>query len=304
MKYLISIVGPTAAGKTNLSLQLAKMFRSPVISADSRQLYRKMDIGTGKVTEAERGDIPHYFLDMFDPDEECSAGEFGDLVDAKLEALFAERWLLLLVGGSGFYLQAVWEGLNEFPEIPESVRESLIDELDEKGLPELTEELKMVDPETYDRIDLKNPARVIRALEIYRGSGKPISSFRTGLKPKEKSYQDIKIGLTMDRPVLYEKINQRVLKMVEEGLVEEVKGLYETYGPTAKGLQAVGYQEFFPYFEGKRSLEEAISLVQRNSRRLAKRQYTWFRRYDDIFWFEFDDFGGVEAFILKKIGLE
>lgn len=304
MKYLISIVGPTAAGKTGFALELARKFRAPVISADSRQVYKGMDIGTAKPRPEEIEGIPHYFFDEIEPSHSISAGEFGDRVDALLDELFTQQFLVLLVGGSGFYLQAVWEGLNEFPEVAPEIRETLNREMEEGGLEPLVQELKTSDPATWASIDRKNPVRVIRALEIFRATGEPISTFRTGPEKKEKNYRDIKLGLTMDRPVLYDRINHRVDMMMAHGLLDEVRGLLEKYGDEAPGLQSVGYIELVAYLKGECSLEEAVRLIKRNSRRLAKRQYTWFRRFPDIAWFESEEHRDMERHVFTQMGLE
>lgn len=303
-KYLISIVGPTAAGKTALSLHLAQIFGCPIISADSRQIYTGMDIGTAKVTPEEMGNVPHYLIDELTPDQPFSAADFADKVSALTEQIHKEKFVAILVGGSGFYLQAVWEGLDEMPEISPEIRSQLQDELNDQGLEPLVAELERVDPETYAVIDRKNPARVLRALEVYRGSGQPISVFRQRKAAAPKPYRLLKIGLTMDRPQLYARIDARVLEMMGQGLEDEARKLHGQYGGDIPAMQTVGYQEFIPYFKGDYDLDRAVELIQRNSRRLAKRQYTWFRRYEDIAWFEFDQFREIEKWIWAQMGID
>lgn len=303
-KYLISIVGPTASGKTALSLQLASLFCCPVISADSRQVYRGMDIGTAKVTKAEMGSVPHFLVDELTPDQPFSAADFAARVEGILSETFQQRFVAVMAGGSGFYLQAVWDGLDDMPEIAPEIRAELNEHLATVGLEPLVRELKAVDPVTYEHIDKRNPARVLRALEVYRGCGIPISAFRGKKDQAIKPYLLLKIGLTMDRAELYKRIDQRVLDMMDQGLEAEARGLYETFGSEIPAMQTVGYQEFIPYFKGEYDLDRVVELIQRNSRRLAKRQYTWFRRYEDIAWFEFDQTEDIEKWVLKQMGLD
>lgn len=284
MKTLLSVLGPTASGKTSLSLAIAQRWGAPIVSADSVQIYRGLDIGSGKVTPTEQGAIPHHLIDICDPCEEFSAGEFERTVDALLSNLFQEHDLVLLVGGAGFYLSAVWEGFDEMPPVPEAVRQQLNAELEREGLLKLIQELREVDPVTFGQIDRQNPRRVVRALEIFRATGTPISTFRQQKTAKQKAYRDLRLGIEWPREQLYKRINQRVLQMVEAGLEAETKTLLEQWGAECKGLQSVGYREWMDYFQGKYDQEEVIRLIQRNSRHYAKRQLTWFRRYPDIHW--------------------
>ena len=302
MKHLISIVGPTASGKTALSLALARHYAAPVISADSVQIYRGLNIGSGKVTEEERGEVPHFMLDRIALDEEFSAGMFEREVDALLERLWDQYDVVLLVGGAGFYLGAVWEGFDEMPEVEAGVREQLNREFAEKGLLPLLEELREVDASTFEVVDRRNQMRVIRALEIYRSTGKPISHFRNRKASKVKSYQDHKIGIEWPRSELYDRINRRVERMVEAGLVEEVRALLAQFGPEAKGLQSVGYKEVVAHLQGKASLEATISLIQKHSRRYAKRQGTWFKRHADIHWMEEGSVEGCLGWLNSRMG--
>lgn len=302
MKTLISITGPTASGKTALSIAVAKQFGAPIVSADSVQIYRGLDIGSGKVTSEEMQGIPHYMLDVADPCEDFSAGDYGRAVDTLLPQLFQQYDVVLLVGGAGFYLNAVWEGMDDMPLVDLEIRALLNERFEKEGLAVLQEKLKEVDPVTYGVIDLQNPVRVIRALEVFQGSGKPISEFRKGKIKKEKAYTDIKIGLEMEREVLYPRINARVIQMVEDGLEQEVRSLYNSLGGECKGLGSVGYREFVHFFEGKHDRAEAIRLIQRNSRRYAKRQYTWFRKLEDMHWFPAMEPGMVLEYLKEEVG--
>lgn len=304
MKTLVSIIGPTASGKTALSIKVAQRYGAPIISADSVQIYRGLDIGSGKVTESERQSIPHYMIDVADPCDDFSAGMYGREVEALLEKLFSTHDVVLLVGGAGLYLKAVWEGFDDMPEIDPAIREALNAEWREKGLLHLVNELREVDPATFETVDRQNQMRVIRALEVYRGTGQPISSFRKMKTKTDKGYRDLKVGLEWERTVLYERINARVDGMVAEGLVEEAKGLWEMYGSACKGLGSVGYREMVDHFEGKHDMEEAVRLVKRNSRRYAKRQMTWFKRSADIQWFGPGQANAVVDWLDAELGKE
>lgn len=304
MNFLISIVGPTAVGKTAFGIRLANMFRSEVVSADSRQVYKELNIGTAKPLQEEMDGVVHHFVDRVEPTEEYNAGRFAREVDGVLTEIFSRQFLVVMVGGSGLYLQSVWEGFDDIPATVQEVREAVQADLDKNGLPFLLKELKEVDAVTYDRIDRNNPRRVMRAVEVYRSSGKPLSEYQKGQSEIIQNCKHIKVGLTMDRDRLYDRINLRVNQMVEAGLVEEAKALFDKYGDGVNALQTVGYREFLPYFKGEYDLDRAIDLVKRNTRRFAKRQYTWFRRFDDIAWFEHDEVSDAEQYVLGKIGVE
>lgn len=297
-KTLICIVGPTAIGKTTLSIEIAKAFNTEIISADSRQFYREMSIGTAVPSEAELGTVTHHFIQsksIFDP---YSVGDFEREALEALEKLFKQNSYMVLVGGSGLYVDAVTKGLDRFPEVPEMVREQLREEFDEKGIEILQQELKTRDPQYYKRVDLMNPHRVIRALEVCRFSNKPYSSFLND-NNSDRGFKTLFIGLTADRELVYDRINLRVDQMLEEGLVEEARKLYGHSNLNA--LQTVGYRELFAYFDGDLSLEEAAEEIKKNSRRFAKRQYTWFRKNEDIHWFEYDSASEkIISFIKEK----
>jgi tRNA dimethylallyltransferase len=287
LKKLISIVGPTAVGKTKLSLFLARHFGTEILSTDSRQMYRGMDIGTAKASVAERALVRHHFIDILAPEEEVNAGQFEEMAEQKIAERFEDHDQLITVGGSTLYIGALWQGIDPMPQIPAAVRTKLREAWESQGLEPLLAELERVDPDTYQVIDRRNHTRVLRALEVYRASGKPISFFRKGKQPKPRNYQLVKIGLTDDRERLYARINQRVLEMVEQGLVAEVQGLLnQGIAPEAQAMQSIGYREIVQHLKGALSLDEAIALIQRNSRRYAKRQMTWFRKDEEIRWFK------------------
>ena len=249
-------------------------------------MYRYLDIGTAKASEEELSRARHHFVNSLDPDQEYNAADFEKEAEALIHDLHNRSDVVIVVGGSTLYMDALWFGFDEMPQIDPEVRKGLMHEFESQGLESLLKELEKVDAETFASIDQQNHARVIRALEVYRSSGKPISFYRKGKKPKETSWKYLKIGLTDERKLLYERIDERVLEMIEAGLEKEVKSLLETYGPQAPALQSIGYSEMISYLKGEIDRAEAIRLVQRNSRRYAKRQFTWFRRYEDIQWFE------------------
>lgn len=282
---LVSIVGPTAVGKTSLSIALAEKYNAEIISADSRQLYREMNIGTAKPENDQLAKVKHHFINSHAVSEDYSAGEFGRDAVACIEKLHQNSRLVLAVGGSTLYLKSLWEGFDHIPEVDPTVREQLNVELKANGLKPLVAELGKTDPKYYQEVDLNNHQRVIRALEIIRGTSQAFSSFRRN-KKAIRSYQNIKIGLEVSRELLYERINQRVDEMMDKGLMAEVKSLLKLRHHNA--LQTVGYQEIFGYLDGLYDETEAIRLLKRNTRRYAKRQVTWFKKYDDIHWYRPD----------------
>ena len=293
---LISIVGPTAVGKTGLSIQLAKWLNAEIVSADSRQFYREMTIGTAKPSEEELKMVPHHFINSHAISEMYSAGEYGREALQKIDNLHRENKAVIAVGGSGLYLKAIWEGFDEMPEIDPLVRKELNLEFEKKGLDPLLKELRQTDPEYYEQVDRNNGQRVIRALEVIRASGKTFSYYRKK-QAVGVPYDNLKIGLNMDREALFDRINQRMDQMIEQGLFEEAQGLYKYKDHNA--LQTVAYSEIFGYLDGVYDKEEAVRLLKRNSRRYAKRQLTWFRKYEDIHWFEPKQIEGVKSLIRK-----
>lgn len=293
-KNLIVIAGPTAVGKTALSIELAKFYNCPIISADSRQFYKEMSIGTAKPSKEEMQDVPHYFIDNISIHDTYNVGQFErDAIDC-IETLFKNHEQLILVGGSGLYINAVLNGVDEFEEIPSHIREQLIKDYEDKGLTYLQEELKSKDEVYYNQVDLNNPQRIMRALEVCMHTQKPYSSFRKKEK-KERSFETINILVNTDRDSLYARINKRVDIMMQTGLLEEVKSLYPYKHLNA--LNTVGYKELFDFLDGKCSLEEAVNLIKQNSRRYAKRQLTWFNHQGDFESFEPTDLEKLKAYL-------
>lgn len=282
---LICVVGPTAIGKTALSIALANAFETEIISADSRQFFREMSIGTAVPSSEELAEAPHHFIQNKSISETYSVGDFEREALLKLHKLFKTHQIVVMVGGSGLYVDAVVRGLDSFPKVPGTIREALTKTLETEGIPALQNELKQVDPHYYNKVALENPHRLIRALEIYRGTGKPYSSFLKK-EPVAREFDTLLIGLTAERPVVYDRINRRVDSMMDMGLLTEAEELKEHQQLNA--LQTVGYREMFQYFDGKFTLDEAVSEIKKNTRRFAKRQGTWFRKNKDIHWFDYE----------------
>ncbi len=283
-KYLITIVGATAIGKTALSIDIAKHFNTEILSCDSRQFYKEMCIGTAVPGKEELAQAPHHFIQNRSIFEAYSVGQFEKDAIQTLDILFKKHNVVILVGGSGLYVDTVLKGLDNFPTIDPSIRKELKENLSKDGIALLQERLKTLDPETYTKIDIENPQRLIRALEICIGTGKPYASFLTD-KAALRNFTPIKIGLTADREIIYNRINQRVDHMLKAGLLEEVKTLIEHKELNA--LQTVGYRELFSYFKNEISLDFAIEEIKKNTRRFAKRQGTWFRKDTAIEWFDY-----------------
>jgi tRNA dimethylallyltransferase len=280
-KTLIVVAGPTASGKTAAAIQLANHFNTVVVSADSRQFYREMSIGTAKPSAAELVAAPHYFIDSHSITEPFSVGDFEKQCLQLLDGLFKVHNVVILAGGSGLYIKAITEGFDDLPSADIHTRDKLNNELAEKGIIALQERLKTVDPVYYNEVDINNPQRIIRALEVFEATGKPFSSYRTATANK-RPFHIIKLGLDMERAVLYNRINQRVDIMVEQGLVNEVKALLPYHHVNA--LNTVGYSEIFEYLDGKTDLPAAIAAIKQNTRRFAKRQLTWFRKDKEMIW--------------------
>ena len=276
-KFLIVVGGATATGKTATGIQLAQHFETEILSCDSRQFYREMTIGTAKPTAEELAAAPHHFINLLSIEEDYNVGDFERDAIKLLDKIFLEKNVALLVGGSGLFIRALCDGLDVFPKIPLEVRNEVQSLFEKEGLEALQDAVKIADPLYFEKVDRQNPVRLMRALDVIKASGKPFSSLQNQ-KRKPRNFIPIYINVVMDRVQLYERINRRVDLMLEAGLLEEAKSLFSH--KEKNSLQTVGYQEFMSFFEGKNTLEEAIELVKRNSRRYAKRQMTWFRKED------------------------
>jgi len=280
--FLIIIAGPTAVGKTDLCIKIAKKFNTSIISSDSRQFFIEMNIGTAKPDKMELQEAKHHFVNQLSVQEPYDVRRFERDALFLLDRLFERQKCVIMTGGSGLYIDAVCKGFDDIPSVEPGIREELMEIYQVYGLARLQELLSKADPDYFNVVDRENPHRMIRALEVYRGTGKPFSSYREK-KVAERPFTIIKIGLERDRAELYARINERMDLMVERGLFEEAASLYHLRHLNA--LQTVGYSEIFDHIDGKYDREEAIRLMKRNSRRYAKRQMTWFRRDEDYVWF-------------------
>lgn len=297
-KTLIVIVGPTAIGKTSLSVAIAKELNTSVISADSRQFFKEMSIGTAKPNAAEMQNVPHYFIDSHSINEEYNVGKYETEAISLLEKLFKTNDNLILVGGSGLYIDAICKGFDELPEADPKIRIEINSLLESKGIIGLQKLLKQLDPVYYDQVDLQNPQRLSRAIEVCLTTGIPYSTLREG-KNKKRNFNIIKIGLNTSREVLYERINQRVDEMIKNGLLEEVKKLQPLKHLNA--LQTVGYKELFDHFKNETELKSSVELIKQNTRKFAKRQLTWFRKDQEIKWFEPDELENIIDYLKEKL---
>ena len=280
------IIGPTAVGKTKLSIDLAKALNGEIISGDSMQIYRTMDIGTAKVTKEEMDGIPHYMVDIKDPEESFSVAEFQERVRKHIREITKRGKLPIIVGGTGLYIQSVLFDYQFTDDAGDVIYREQMEKLAlERGVEYVHKKLQEVDPESAERIHANNVRRVIRALEIFHTTGEKMSD-QLGKQENELLYDVSLIGLTMDREMLYDRINLRVDIMMDQGLLEEVEGLYNRGMRDCQSIQAIGYKEIYDYFEDRVSLEEAVSQLKTNSRRYAKRQLTWFRNKMDVTWFD------------------
>ena len=296
--FLIVLVGPTGVGKTDISIDIARYFKSEIISADSRQFFREMKIGTAVPTEQQLKTIKHYFIGFLSIKDYYSSSLFERDVLELLPKLFYKNNIILMSGGSGMYIDSVCNGIDDIPDVDPDVREKYIDQYNAEGIEGLRVTLKLLDPEHYANVDLKNYKRIIRALEICDTAGRPYSSFLKKQK-RERDFSIIKIGLERPREDLYKRINSRVDNMVAMGLKNEAKQLYEFRNLNA--LKSVGYREFFDVFEGNISEEKAIELIKRNSRRYAKRQLTWWGKDKDIKWLNPEHTQEIIQFIENEI---
>ncbi|MBQ5701577.1 MAG: tRNA (adenosine(37)-N6)-dimethylallyltransferase MiaA [Alistipes sp.] len=293
-KRLIVVVGATASGKTDLSIALARNYNAPIISTDSRQVFKGLPIGTAYPSQEQLQAVEHHFIGERELTENFNCGEYEKQALERLEMLFAKHDTVVAVGGSGLYIRALCEGMDELPEADETLRAELAERLGNEGLESLLAQLKELDPEFYEVVDRQNPARVTRALEVCITSGCKYSQLRKAER-KARDFQIIKVGITMPREQLYDRINRRVDIMIEAGLEAEARAVLPYRD--CNSLRTVGYSEIFDYFDGKTTFDEAVELIKRNSRRYAKRQTTWFGRDNDIVWFN----RGEEEQIIKYI---
>lgn len=303
MKPLVILAGPTAVGKTDLSIRLARRIHGAIISADSMQVYKYMDIGSAKVMPEEMQGVPHYLIDCLEPSEPFNIVRFQQMAKEALEKIYAAGQIPIVAGGTGFYIQSLLYDI-DFTEqdCDEQFRRKLSDFAREHGNEALHEKLKDIDPVSYETIHANNSKRVIRALEYYHITGKPISAHNEEEHQKTSPYNVAYFVLTDDRKTLYERIDRRVDAMLEKGLVEEVKALYDKgYRRDMVSMQGLGYKEILDYLEGKCTLEEAVYVIKRETRHFAKRQLTWFRRERDVIWLNRPDFAGDDAAILEKM---
>lgn len=297
-KTLIVILGPTGVGKTDLSINIAKHFNTEISSSDSRQVYKELRIGTAVPEPKQLADIKHHFIHTHSIHDYFSSWECEKQTIELLSKLYKEKNEVLLVGGSMMYIDAICNGIDDIPTIDQQLRKEVMEQYEKEGLEYMRMQLKQLDPVFYNQVDLKNAKRVIHAVEICLMTGKPYSELRTNSK-KQRDFNILKIGLNRDRAELYDRINRRVDLMIEEGLIDEAKSVFEFRHYNS--LNTVGYKELFEYFDGKIDLEKAIELIKRNSRRYAKRQLSWFRRDDEIQWFHPDQEEKVLQYIKSKI---
>lgn len=297
-KYLVVVAGPTAVGKTALCIKLAKALKTEIISADSRQFFKELTIGTAKPTLDELNQIRHHFINSHSIKEEYSAGDFERDALAKLDELFEEHDVVVMTGGSGLYIKAVCEGLDNLPQPLPGLREKLTERLDLEGLEVLREEIRELDPVFYASTEIANPQRVVRALEVFHTTGLPISSYQKK-DVTSRPFKQVLISLNRDRAELYDRINQRVDAMIAEGLVNEATEVINYRNHHA--LKTVGYKEVYGYLDGAYDEVEMIRLLKQNTRRYAKRQLTWFRHQGDFKWFDAEDQSGILNYVIRGI---
>lgn len=283
MNTLIVVVGPTGIGKSEISIQLAKHYQSEIISADSRQFFRELTIGTAVPSPEELNAIPHHFIQTKSIHDYYNVSNFETEVMELLSNLFLVKNPLILTGGSMLYVDTVCKGIDDIPTVDPNVRDEVIEWYKQNGLEALRERLRQIDPEYYNSADLNNVKRLLHAVEVHQMTGKPITSFHKNTV-RERPFRIIKIGLNQDRELLYKRINDRVDRMMKAGLLEEARSVYAFRD--LNSLNTVGYKELFTYFDGNCSLEEAVDLIRRNSRKYARKQLTWYRRDTDIHWFD------------------
>ncbi|HXI00649.1 MAG TPA: tRNA (adenosine(37)-N6)-dimethylallyltransferase MiaA [Sphingobacteriaceae bacterium] len=297
-KTLVVIVGPTAVGKTALAIQIAKHFHTEIISADSRQFYKETNTGTAKPSDNELAEVKHHFINSHSVTDTFTVGDFEDQSMKLLDDLFHHHPVIILTGGSGLFINAVCKGFDDLPKTHPEMREKLNREYQENGIEYLQQELKKIDPEYYKKVDHANPQRIIRALEVYRSTGIPFSDYRSGSN-KIRPFRIVKIGLNIARDQLYQQINQRVDRMISNGLINEVTALLPFRHLNA--LNTVGYSEVFDYLDKTCTLDEAIDKIKQHTRNFAKRQLTWFKKDPEITWFEPDQYPEILNFVKERI---
>tara|TARA_B000000532_G_scaffold243833_3_gene241110 strand:- start:3042 stop:3950 length:909 start_codon:yes stop_codon:yes gene_type:complete len=293
-KTLVVVLGPTAIGKTSLSINLAKHYNTEIISADSRQFYKELLIGSAPPSKDELQEVQHHFIQHLSVSEDYNVGNFEEDAIQKIEELFHRKDKVILVGGSGLYIDAVCKGLDKMPEISSEMRKNIIKIYNEKGIEFLQQELKLKDPIYFSEVDKNNPQRLMRALEIIYSTNKPFSNFKTKI-PKKRNFNIVKVGLQIEREILYDRINNRVEEMISNGLLNEVESL-QIYR-YKNSLQTVGYKELFDYFDGITTLTEAIDKIKQNTRRFAKRQITWFKKDKSTTYFSPENINRIIDFI-------
>ncbi len=298
---LIVLIGPTGIGKTDLSLNIAEHYNTEIISADSRQLYADLKIGTAAPTPEQLARVKHHFVGTLQLTDYYSAAQYEAEVMKKLDELFKRHNVIVLTGGSMMYVDAVCKGIDDIPTVDEETRKTLMQHYENVGLERLCAELKILDPEYYDIVDKKNPKRVIHALEICYMTGQTYTSFRTS-QTKERPFNIIKVGLRREREELYARINKRVDIMMEDGLLEEAKSVYQY--KDLNSLNTVGYKEMFKYLDGEWELPFAIEKIKQNSRIYSRKQVTWFKRDTDITWFHPDDTDNIMSFIEERLNAD
>jgi tRNA dimethylallyltransferase len=297
-KLLIIVAGPTAVGKTTIAIQLAKYLNTEIISADSRQLFKELNIGVARPSQEELKEVKHHFIANKSIGEYFSAGEYGREVIALLDDLYKTRDIVILCGGTGFYINAILNGFDEIPQVDEKIRQELNHQLEKSGIESLQQKLKELDEETYKEMDIHNTQRVVRALEVCLGTGQKFSSFKR-IKEVQRNFVPVKIGLNVSKEQLHHNINTRVDEMMRTGFLEEAKSVYDFRSHNA--LQTVGYKELFDYIDGKTTLPEAVDLIKLHTRQYAKRQLTFFNKHKDYSWFEPKQVSAIISFIDEVI---
>ncbi len=295
---LIVVEGPTASGKTDIAIELASYFGAQIISADSRQFYKELPIGTAAPTSIQRNKVPHHFVAMLSVADDYNVSRFEHDVLDLLVNKFANAPLVIMVGGSGLYIDAVCNGIDILPDIEDSIRNDAKSNYETRGIKGLQEKLYQLDPVYYQEVDLNNPARLLRAIEVCLQTGEPYSKLRKN-KPQTRSFDIIKIGIRVPREILVDRINNRVDEMIKNGWIEEAKSVYPFKDNNS--LNTVGYKELFAYFEKRLTFDQAIEKIKTNTRRYAKRQMTWFRKDKEIQWFDHDNLNGMVDFVKTKL---